>query len=671
MKLSITAKFCAIFFVVIGITTGFNVSAAGTKKIGEACRDSNECQSNRCDDSYCTCGDTTPSDSCAATYGGTAADWKCVNESEDPDSDRREWNFCKKSNFVSSYPKNSTDEVRYPVEHKLLMGQPCIDTDACLSGNGLGSGDVCNETSFDSVGSPKTDPHYDPWYASGEKLNICTPPQTLYAPGVCEYQYGSGDWGWAMGTGELTGVRVCQKAGSPPISTLAEMRKSVVQDDTSKTQVSLFGITATVPEYKLTTPTPKIGIPGVVFTNINKESNITTDASGASWLNIPFLGEYISAVYKYSVGLISLIAVMVLIISGVQIITSAGNSEAISSAKHRITSAVIAIALTAGSYTILYTINPELVNLRNLKILVISGKTIEIPEENDEATASAPTDAQGNVINTISNVGGVITGADGPVTKKATSIDEITDKEFKKDTINGSPADGWAIWQNLNPDQKNQILPYLFIKTGTCTNGDIVPTNINVCGWKNRLMHKTVIPLFQQAMDNAQRYGFQLCPGSSYRDLEEETQLWNTGIVARFKQGSTTWKTNEGKIAKPSCTAPHSSGGAVDLCLKPIGGSGCVTNFSGQMNSIAEANTFYSSLSDSNVYSTILEQIMYQSGWVRYCQEKWHFETAITIRYSKWTDRQARCVMHWDNWLISIPDTVKQKANTLAPGIFP
>lgn len=384
MRLSTLTKLIILFFVCIGLITAHDVSAAGTKKNGEACSDSNECQSNTCDDSYCTCGESgTTSASCAYSYGATAADWKCVNESQDPDKMREEWNFCQKNSFSNSLPKTSTDDVKYPVETKALLGFPCNDDDLCW--NPSGTAGICEESTLNGVSSP-SDPLYDPWHIDGRKLKVCTIPVTvplagldMIAQGFCEHQYGSGTWFKADGTGELTGLRVCAKAGSPVMSTLKEMRKSIVQDEDATNKTTIFGFDATIPNIELEQPAPKITIPGVIFSKISKESSITTDETGASWLNVPFLGEYISAIYKYSVGLISLIAVMVLIISGVQIITSAGSSETISAAKHRIISSVIAIALTAGSYTILYTINPELVNLRNLKILVVAGKPLEVP----------------------------------------------------------------------------------------------------------------------------------------------------------------------------------------------------------------------------------------------------------------------------------------------------
>ncbi len=411
---AITLRILAsLFFIILGITQAISVHTATDaggacsvnsdcdsglcqssicigKKIGQACSDDDQCTTGLCQNSFCVCDDQDKqkSDHCENTlyggYGGTASGWKCMDSDQDPDSSRAEWNFCKKADYLSSLPKNSTNDVKYPVEKKILMGYACDDHDACLSQRG--GYHVCDSTTIAST------VENDPWFAQDKELKICNlgtivnvaPANTIQE--VCTEQYGDGTWVKADGTGDLANLHVCQNTAKnnwmptslQTMRTWAGPTSPSSPDNLVQTTFLGFDISMEAPE--LVTPETKIGIPGVFFTNITKETHITTDEFGASWLNIPFLGEFISAIYKYSVGLISLIAVMVLIISGVQIITSAGNSETISSAKHRIVSSVIAIVITAGSYTILYTVNPDLVNLKNLKILVIPQKLLEEPE---------------------------------------------------------------------------------------------------------------------------------------------------------------------------------------------------------------------------------------------------------------------------------------------------
>ncbi|MFA7245304.1 MAG: transglycosylase SLT domain-containing protein [Candidatus Magasanikbacteria bacterium] len=130
-------------------------------------------------------------------------------------------------------------------------------------------------------------------------------------------------------------------------------------------------------EVELKKPTPKINIPGVNFSDIDVEKMKSTDELGTTWLQIPFIGEYIAALYKYGIVLITFIAVIMLIFSGISLIASAGNSEIVEKAKKRIIYSVIGIVISTVSYTLLYIINPNLVNLKSLKILYVKGISLE------------------------------------------------------------------------------------------------------------------------------------------------------------------------------------------------------------------------------------------------------------------------------------------------------
>ncbi len=76
------------------------------------------------------------------------------------------------------------------------------------------------------------------------------------------------------------------------------------------------------------------------------------------------LGSFITQMYRYAIGVAGIIAVIVVTISGIQWAASGGSADVISSAKTRIGGALIGLALVYLSYTILNTINPNLVNFR-------------------------------------------------------------------------------------------------------------------------------------------------------------------------------------------------------------------------------------------------------------------------------------------------------------------
>ena len=102
---------------------------------------------------------------------------------------------------------------------------------------------------------------------------------------------------------------------------------------------------------------PQIGIPGSDF---NVGDKVLID--GGSFIN------YLSAIYKWSVGAIAIIAVVMIMIAGFQWMAAAGNASAIGQAKSRISSSLIGLLLAIGAYSILNFVNPSLVYLRTLGI---------------------------------------------------------------------------------------------------------------------------------------------------------------------------------------------------------------------------------------------------------------------------------------------------------------
>ncbi len=126
-------------------------------------------------------------------------------------------------------------------------------------------------------------------------------------------------------------------------------------------------------------PQTRITIPGLNFTNPKDVEKLSfTDDSGNTYLSIPYLGEYLAAVYRYSVIAISILAVVMIIIAGVQYMSPDEGGEGQKKALKRIAASVTGLIIVVGSYVLLYTINPELVQFRNLKILYVPPE--EFPE---------------------------------------------------------------------------------------------------------------------------------------------------------------------------------------------------------------------------------------------------------------------------------------------------
>lgn len=83
------------------------------------------------------------------------------------------------------------------------------------------------------------------------------------------------------------------------------------------------------------------------------------------------IGDLILTVYNLALSVASIIAVGVFILAGFQWVTSAGNSEAVMSAKHRMAGAMMGLFLAFCSYFILNAVNPALVSLRLPQIWMV------------------------------------------------------------------------------------------------------------------------------------------------------------------------------------------------------------------------------------------------------------------------------------------------------------
>jgi len=160
-------------------------------------------------------------------------------------------------------------------------------------------------------------------------------------------------------------------------------------------------------------PQTNIKIPSLSdgFSDVSKN---LVEEEGDTYLLLPWIGEYLGAIFNFALGVVSIVAVVMVIIHGAKVVVSAGGS-AKAEAYKRITQAVIGLVIMWGSYAILYTINPELVRFKNLSVLYIKGKTLDtLPDAHDEdADAEMITEA-GQTAEP--GAAGAVTGATIPTT---------------------------------------------------------------------------------------------------------------------------------------------------------------------------------------------------------------------------------------------------------------
>ena len=76
------------------------------------------------------------------------------------------------------------------------------------------------------------------------------------------------------------------------------------------------------------------------------------------------LESFIQALYKFALSVAGVLAMIVLIIGGIEYLTAGGSVDKGKKAKDRITNALFGLAIILLAYLILYTINPDLVRIK-------------------------------------------------------------------------------------------------------------------------------------------------------------------------------------------------------------------------------------------------------------------------------------------------------------------
>ncbi|HBO99932.1 MAG: hypothetical protein UU48_C0002G0066 [Candidatus Uhrbacteria bacterium GW2011_GWF2_41_16] len=137
--------------------------------------------------------------------------------------------------------------------------------------------------------------------------------------------------------------------------------------------------TATSTEDKKTdfiTPILGINIPTISFSKIALKNQ---------YLEVNFIGEYISGLYKFLIGVAMLVTVILIMVAGVQYVTSSGGGN-VGEAKKRLTNAVTGFVLLMFVTIILYTINPALVFFQPLKIKYVQEVELDKDADGEEGS---------------------------------------------------------------------------------------------------------------------------------------------------------------------------------------------------------------------------------------------------------------------------------------------
>ncbi len=132
-------------------------------------------------------------------------------------------------------------------------------------------------------------------------------------------------------------------------------------------------------------PQLSVPIPGV---------NFTAPVTEGDQVSVPFLAQYINGIYSYMLAISTIVAIIVVIVGGFYYLLGATVGDA-RKGQTLIKDAVGGLVVLYASYFILYTVNPNLVSLRPLRLtsidsvgITFSASLLEIPDEGTTPGAS-------------------------------------------------------------------------------------------------------------------------------------------------------------------------------------------------------------------------------------------------------------------------------------------
>ena len=118
---------------------------------------------------------------------------------------------------------------------------------------------------------------------------------------------------------------------------------------------------------------------GIDIPGFNPELSDSYFGGGSFQSNV--LGEYVRAVYAWLISAGAIVAVLMIMIGGVQYMMAGGSQGAIGQAKERMRNAVVGLILLLGAYTVAFLIDPNTVAFETLTLKYIEGIEFDYPNE--------------------------------------------------------------------------------------------------------------------------------------------------------------------------------------------------------------------------------------------------------------------------------------------------
>lgn len=134
-------------------------------------------------------------------------------------------------------------------------------------------------------------------------------------------------------------------------------------------------------------PHLSVPIPGFSFTS-------ATQVEGDIY--VPYLSEYVNAIYRYMTAIVLTIAIVMIVYGGFRYLL-ASTPLAVKDGKTIITDAIVGMVLVLGSYVILNTINPSLLLFQPLKLYRVDPEQYEYVSPADLVALAAQSSYRGSV----------------------------------------------------------------------------------------------------------------------------------------------------------------------------------------------------------------------------------------------------------------------------------
>lgn len=325
--------------------------------------------------------------------------------------------------------------------------------------------------------------------------------------------------------------------------------------------------TAAEPEgdaFQAIEPTLSIPIPNLSFS----EARFIDQAGDTKKLDLPFIADYVQAVYDYAVGIAAVLAATMMMIGGFQYLMAGGDSGKVSEAKKRITDALVGLVLALGAYTILTTMSDRLISLGSIRVETIKREILQAVEVADSGDVSVPSSGDA-----------VCENAD-------------TCKPFCDAGAKNYPKSGGL---TIDPSGTAPIQP----STGLRNPGIKDPGR----GYATPAMTAAL----QKAGQIAAREGYEIQVVSAFRPLSRQFQI----VCSVIAEGNP--EKIGGIVSRPGASN-HGTGKAADIALLKDGRQISATSAASQSQEKFRDPAF------------ILANIMAEAGFKRYSKEVWHFE---------------------------------------------